>query len=337
MANQEHLEIWAQGVEEWNRWVDEFEPEEPDLSGIDLCGQTIERANFSFANLSNADLSGSTLINVDFRQSLLTDVTLTGANIRYVDFSYAVLKNVNFSHADVAFVNFLGAMLTNADFFHVEMLGTQMSDVDIREVKNLESVKFFGPCTIDINTIYKSHGNIPEKFLRGCGVPENFITYMRSLTAKPIDYYSCFISFTEADDIFSERLYNDMQAAGVSCWRWKEDAKWGRALMRSIDEAVRVYDKLVIVCSEQSLKSPAVIREIERALQKEDDATRGGEEGEVLFPIRLDDFIFTGWNHHRKADVVAKSVGDFRRWTEPVEYKKAFERLMGDLKAEASR
>lgn len=155
--------------------------------------------------------------------------------------------------------------------------------------------------------------------------------------SKAVDFYTCFISFTEADDAFSERLYNDLQAKGVRCWRWKEDARWGKTLMRSIDEAVQVYDKLIVICSEQSLNSPAVIREIERALQKEDDSAREGKEGEVLFPIRLDDYIFTGWTHHRKADVTAKNVGDFRQWEQHAAYKKAFDRLLRDLKAEEKK
>jgi hypothetical protein len=210
---------------------------------------------------------------------------------------------------------------------------TVFADIDLSAVKGLENVRHFGPSTIGVDTIYKSRGNIPEVFLRGAGVPENLITYMRSLMGTALDFYKCFISFTEADDLFSERLYNDLQGAGVRCWRWKEDAKWGKNLMGSIDEAVRYYDKLVVICSEQSLNSPAVMREIERALQKEDDSARQGQEGDVLFPLRLDDYIFSGWNHHRKADVVAKNVGDFRQWHEPERYKKAFERLLRDLKA----
>jgi hypothetical protein len=75
------------------------------------------------------------------------------------------------------------------------------------------------------------------------------------------------------------------------------------------------------------------MREIERALQKEDDQARQGQEGEVLFPLRLDDYLFNEWNHYRKADVIAKNVGDFRRWHEPERYKKSFERLLRDLKA----
>ena len=75
-----------------------------------------------------------------------------------------------------------------------------------------------------------------------------------------------------------------------------------------IDTAIRHYDKLVVICSENSLQSPPVIREIERALQKEDR-----DHKNVLFPIRTDDYLFEAWEHPRKADVVSKVAGDFRR------------------------
>ena len=67
-----------------------------------------------------------------------------------------------------------------------------------------------------------------------------------------------------------------------------------------IDTAIRHYDKLVVICSENSLQSPPVIREIERALQKEDR-----EHKNVLFPIRIDNYLFEAWDHPRKADYVA--------------------------------
>ena len=49
-------------------------------------------------------------------------------------------------------------------------------------------------------------------------------------------------------------------------------------------------------------------------MQKEEDLAKQGREGEVLFPIRMDDYIFDGRGRHRKADVTAKNAGDFRRW-----------------------
>jgi hypothetical protein len=357
MANPEHLKILKQGVGAWNKWRIEVHTIRPDLGsadllGEDLIGADLGGANLAYATLAYANLAQSNLIGARLRRAALAGAMLTNANLGSADLlganfdganldganlANATLTNARLAKASLTNANLGRASLTNADFLNARMDATVLVNVDLSEVKNLESVIHFGPSSVGIDTIYKSSGNIPEKFLRGCGVPENFITYMHSLTVEGIEFYTCFISFTEADDTFSERLYNDMQGAGVRCWRWKEDAKWGRTLMHSIDEAVRVYDKLIVICSEQSLNSPAVIREIERALQKEDAAAREGKEAEVLFPIRLDDYIFTGWQHHRQADVVAKNVGDFRQWTEPESYKKALQRLIRDLKAEARK
>jgi hypothetical protein len=75
-----------------------------------------------------------------------------------------------------------------------------------------------GPSTIGIDTIYRSKGKIPEGFLRGAGVPEEFITYMRSLVANPIEFYSCFISYSSKDQQFAESLYAALQVKNVRCW-----------------------------------------------------------------------------------------------------------------------
>jgi len=80
-------------------------------------------------------------------------------------------------------------------------------DNDPSTVKGLETAGHFGPSTIGIDTIYKSRGNIPEAFLRGAGVPEDFIVYMKSLAGNPIEFYSCFISYSSQDDEFARRLH----------------------------------------------------------------------------------------------------------------------------------
>jgi hypothetical protein len=71
-----------------------------------------------------------------------------------------------------------------------------------------------GPSVISIDTIYFSHGHIPDIFLRGAGVPDPMIDYMHSLveSMNPIDYYSCFISYSSKDENFANRLYADLQA-----------------------------------------------------------------------------------------------------------------------------
>jgi len=108
--------------------------------------------------------------------------------------------------------------------------------------------------------------------------------------------------------------------------KFAENAKWGEPVWGEIDTAIRHYDKLVVLCSKHSLESPPVIREIERALQKEDR-----DHKNVLFPIRIDDYLFEEWDHPRKADVVSKVIGDFRGSDNLATYTKAFPRFLDAL------
>jgi hypothetical protein len=320
VANPEHLKILKQGADNWNMWRANNPSIKPDLADAHLSGVSLNSFDLFLSDLDGAFLGGADLQQADLSYASLTEADLSDADLRGANFLYT---NLN------------GANLQRAKFETSEIAWTVFGDNDLSTVSGLNTVKHKGPSTIGIDTIYQSKGQIPESFLRGCGVPDEFITFSRSLVGKAIEFHSCFISFTEADDAISERLHNDLQAAGVRCWRWKEDAKWGKTLMRSIDEAVRMYDKLVVICSEQSLNAPAVIREIERVLQKEDELARQGKEPEVLFPIRLDEYIFTSWQHYRKADVLAKNVGDFRKWHDLSCYQNKFERLLRDLKSES--
>ena len=119
-------------------------------------------------------------------------------------------------------------------------------------------------------------------------------------------------------------------------WRWREDAKWGAPIEKNIDQAVRIYDKLIVICSEASLKAPAVIDEIDRALQKEHALMKEGKTPEVLFPITIDDYIFDEWEHYLKPRIMAKTVGDFRSWEDPKKYDAALERLIAALRQEGN-
>jgi hypothetical protein len=100
----------------------------------------------------------------------------------------------------------------------------------------------------------------------------------------------------------------------------------------------------VLIASESSLKSPAVNRDIERALVQEDKRLKRKRAGDsnvdcdVLFPVRLDDFIFKGWDHERKVDVTKKVIADARGWAnDPAVYRGVLERLLRDLKSEKSK
>lgn len=223
-----------------------------------------------------------------------------------------------------------GAYLTKANIRNAVLGFTIFVNVDLREVQGLEEVKPVAGSEISISTIYRSCGNIPNEFMRSCGVPETMITFAKSLVGNPIEFFSCFISHSAKDQHFCNRFYADLQAKGIRIWYFPEDAKWRELIWGEIDRNIKVYDKLIVVCSENSLASGPVQREIERALQHEDN-----EGKNILFPIRIDDYIFTKWQHPRKADVVSKVIGDFSGWdTDAAKYEASLQKLLKALKAE---
>ncbi len=222
MANQEQLDILTQSVQVWNEWMEKNpKPDividlrntylnDANLNGAHLRGANLNGAHLRGVKLNDADLSSADLNDADLsgghlRNAALEDAYLEGAHLIDADLSGADLKGAYLSGA-----NLIRANLRNADLEGVILWDTIFGDVDLSVVKNLETVKHDGPSTIGIDTIYRSQANIPEMFLRKAGVPDAFIDYMRSLVGKPIDYYSCFISYSSKDEAFAKRLYADL-------------------------------------------------------------------------------------------------------------------------------
>lgn len=201
-------------------------------------------------------------------------------------------------------------------------------DVDLSLVHGLATVQHEGPSTIGIDTLYRSHGNIPEVFLRGAGIPDEMITYSKSLVRQPLQYHSCFISYSSQDEALAQHLHADLQDKGVRCWFAPEDLKIGDEFRSRIDESIQVYDRLLLILSEASVQSRWVQKEVETAFEKE-----GKENRIVLFPLRIDEAVMhstVGW----AADIRRqRHIGDFRQWKDHDAYEKAFQRLLRDLKA----
>jgi hypothetical protein len=151
---------------------------------------------------------------------------------------------------------------------------------------------------------------------------------MRSLVGKAIDLYSCFISYSSKDDAFAQHLHADLQHQGVRCWFAPEDLKIGDKFRMRIDESIRVYDKLMVVLSENSIRSRWVEEEVEAGFEKEDQ-----QKKLVLFPIRLDDALMVTDQAWAASLRRTRHIGDFRAWKDHDQYQKSFERLLRDLKA----
>ncbi len=333
MANQEHLEYLLQGTTHWNTWnATQLPGFRPDLSRADLFS-----ADLRFADLSTVDLSGAilseailsfarliraNLTKADLSEAILTKADLSGANLTKADLSEAILSEAILNGANLSGANLSGAIVDRTHF----------SNLDLRGVKGLDTLKHKGPSTIGTDTLERSHGDLPDSFLRGVGLSDTFIAYARSLVARPIEYYTCFISYASHDQDFAERLHADLQSKGVRCWFAPEDLKIGEKFWHRIDESIKLYDKLLVVLSEHSVESEWVEREVMAALEKERQQKRP-----VLFPITLDE-AFKQTSAPWAADIRrSRHTGNFIRWKQHDAYQKAFTRLLRDLKAEAQK
>ena len=86
------------------------------------------------------------------------------------------------------------------------------------------------------------------------GVPDNLITYIGSLVGEAIAFYSCFISYSHADKRFAHMLHNTLQAHGIRCWLDEKQLLPGDDLYEQVDRGIRLSDKILLCCSEHSLK-----------------------------------------------------------------------------------
>jgi DNA-binding response OmpR family regulator len=148
-------------------------------------------------------------------------------------------------------------------------------------------------------------------------------------TPATIEFYSCFISYSSKDHEIAEQLYLDLLNKGIKCWFAPEDLKIGDRLRLALDQAIRIHDKLMVLLSESSVGSQWVEKEVETAFERERLENRV-----VLFPIRLDDTVMNT-DQPWAADIRrTRHIGDFRDWQNHDSYKKAFQRLLRDLKAQ---
>ena len=358
MANKEHLKILKQGVEAWNAWRYKNQSVPPDLSGAnleeaelfraDLSDANLVMANLSAAKLNQANLFGANLGGTIFRAATLTDASLNYTNLHQGHLTNAGLIGADLTRADLSEADLRGAVvflatfnstnLRDANLSGVKIGWTTFTNMDLSAVKGLETAEHSGPSTIGIDTLYRSNGQIPEVFLRGAGIPEEFITQMPALIASvgPIQFQSCFISYSHRDEEFAKRLHAAMRAQNLRVWFAPEEMKGGKKLHEQIFQAIQVHDRLLPVLSTESMKSEWVMTEIRRAKKVEREENR-----RKLFPIRLVDFeTIQSWEcfdadsgKDLAAEVREYYIPDFSNWKDHDSFEREFAKLLRDLKA----
>jgi uncharacterized protein YjbI with pentapeptide repeats len=153
MANQEHLEMLKQGIEQWNKWRKENEAISPDLEDADLRGADLGGADLSYAdlrgaelrkanlrganlhdaNLLDADLSVTKLSGADLSEAFLVGAHLVYADLHQANLREADLKGANLTQTDLSETDLMGADLSEADLWYAKLSGADLSEANLSD------------------------------------------------------------------------------------------------------------------------------------------------------------------------------------------------------------
>ena len=118
---------------------------------------------------------------------------------------------------------------------------------------------------------------------------------------------SAFISFSHKTRLFAVWLYNRLQGWGYRCFLDQVDLKPGEVILPALKKALASVDSILLCCSKEALDSHWVQKEIEFAVEREQ------QEGRTLvIPLDLDDALERSENF---SELKERLRVDFKDWS----------------------
>lgn len=373
MANSEHLKILKKGVEAWNKWRDENQDEKPDLSGVDLTKCEFTGANFSNTNFNKARLHLWSVYDCDFSESNLTDIAaqasywrnarFRGAHISgdlvlsrmYVaDFSGASVQGCGLIDAELRFLRLnrtnFAPYLSSTVINSWTIIASDLSGMPLHPT----SAQHEYPSNVDIETLQRTASGLREhserisafdKFFQESGLPDEIIKVFDSWarpsstitdgTPEEANFYSCFISYSHSDRTFAKRVHDGLTDHGIHCWLDAHEILPGDDIYDMVDQGINQWDKILLCCSQNSLNSPWVDRELDKALQKEEKLWRErGRKVLAIIPLDLDGFLFE-WNSGKSSMLKSRLAADFKDWqNDSAKFEGQLNKIVRSLRAD---
>ncbi len=139
--------------------------------------------------------------------------------------------------------------------------------------------------------------------------------------------YRLFISYSHVDTAFAEALEPLLDGKGIRHWRDVHDLKAGR-MEKQIDRAIAENPLVLLVLSENSVRSDWVELEAATARDLEKQYRHRGSPRDVLCPLALDDaWKRSDWPRGLRRQIEDYHILDFSGWQDEGVLAAAFHKL----------
>lgn len=320
---------------------------EAEIEGCSFIDANLQKADFRAAHILTSRFDGARCdeiawVEAELFECRLVRTSLSEAMLQAASFNKCSLRQADLRETDLSYARFC-----SVDFDDANVQGAVLEETSfincgsIHLAANLESVQHYGPSSLDLATLRPSVCELSESFLTEVGLSRHEVETLSSLYSRALEFYSCFLSHAGQDREFAEKLRSRLIAHHVSCWHYSFDMQGGKPWRSQIHSAIKVHDKLVLVCSEYSVLRQNVVDEVIAAMERERES--GSQK---LFPIRVDDFILSEemlcvtdaqvsagkWREDWVRYVRSYHIPDFSDWRDENRFSQQFSRFLRDLR-----
>jgi len=259
-----------------NCFFDGFNLGGVDTYGVEFKECSLEEASFQGNCTYRAFLS---LLSKD--RILKKDAKLLASKEVWGDliFDYCIITDSNFRN-----IHFIDTVFKKCCLFSCAFIDSKLYPYNF---KSTVKRNISGNNHLDINTLIKSEDIPAETLSKMFNITPTSQAEIKILMKNKI-LKSVFISYSLKDSKIAGKINEALKSKGVTTFLWEEDALGGKSLKAIMKSNINSKDRLLFIASENSLKSDACQFELTEGRRKQDKLWQT-----ILFPIHIDDFLFT--------------------------------------------